>query len=61
MTLGSAADACVRLIVWCHSAAIKSRTGRALRAGIAVPEWRERLVCSKCAAARMTWCDGSRR
>jgi hypothetical protein len=53
MTLGGAAAAGVRLIVWCRDcrhqveadpAEIAARYG----AQTQVPEWRERLVCSKC-------------
>jgi hypothetical protein len=53
MTLGNAASARVRLIVWCKDcqhrvepdpAAMAERYG----AETTVPDWRERLVCSKC-------------
>src|SRR5215470_6149083 len=53
MTLGNAARARVRLIVWCKAcqhqvepdpAEMAERYG----ADTAVPEWRERLFCSKC-------------
>jgi hypothetical protein len=53
MTLGNAAAAHVRLIVWCKAcghqvepdaAEMAERYG----AGTSVPEWRERLVCSQC-------------
>ena len=53
MTLGNAATARVRLIVWCKvcghrvepdAADMAERYG----ADTAVPDWRERLVCSKC-------------
>ena len=53
MTLGNAAAAKVRLIVWCKScqhqvepdpAEMAERYG----AETAVPDWRERLVCSRC-------------
>jgi hypothetical protein len=53
MTLGSAAAASVRLIVWCWDcrhqvepdpAEMAARYG----AGTAVLEWRDRLVCSRC-------------
>ena len=52
-TLGSTAAAQMRLIVWCKDcrhqaepdpAAMAARYG----AGLTVPEWRERLVCSQC-------------
>jgi len=53
MTLGAAAVAGVRLIVWCKGcqhqvepdpAEMAARYG----ADTPVPDWRERLVCSKC-------------
>jgi len=53
MTLGNAAAARVRLIVWCKDcrhqvepdpAEMAQRYGAATQ----VPDWRERLVCSKC-------------
>jgi hypothetical protein len=53
ITLGNAAAARVRLIVWCkacghrvelHAAEMAGRYG----AETAVPDWRERLVCSRC-------------
>jgi hypothetical protein len=53
MTLGNAAAAYVRLIVWCRNcrhqvepdaAEMAERYG----AETTVPEWRERLVCSAC-------------
>jgi hypothetical protein len=53
MTLGNAAAARVRLIVWCKArghrvepdaAEMAERHG----AETNVPEWRERLVCSQC-------------
>jgi Zn finger protein HypA/HybF involved in hydrogenase expression len=53
MTLGNAAAARVRLIVWCKDcqhqvepdpAEMAARYG----ARIAVLDWRERLVCSRC-------------
>ena len=53
MTLGNAAAARVRLIVWCKDcrhqvepdpAAMAERYGTATT----VPEWRERLRCSQC-------------
>ena len=54
-TLGNAAAARVRLIVWCKAcghraepdpAEIAQRYG----AEITVPGWRERLVCSRCSS-----------
>jgi hypothetical protein len=53
MTLGTAAAARVRLIVWCKAcghrvepdpAEIAQRYG----AETTVPEWRDQLVCSQC-------------
>jgi hypothetical protein len=53
MTLGNAAAARVRLLVWCldcwhrvdlDPAEMAERYG----AEMTVPEWRERLVCSAC-------------
>jgi hypothetical protein len=53
MTLGNAAAARVRLIVWCKAcqhqvepdpAEMAERYG----AEMTVPDWRERLVCSRC-------------
>jgi hypothetical protein len=53
MTLGNAAAAQVRLIVWCKAcqhqvepdpAAVAARYG----AETSVLDWREKLVCSKC-------------
>jgi hypothetical protein len=53
MTLGAGAAAQVRLIVWCKAcqhqvepnpAEMAARYG----AGTSVPDWRDRLVCSKC-------------
>jgi DNA-directed RNA polymerase subunit RPC12/RpoP len=58
MTLGNAASAQVRLIVWCKAcghqvepapAAMAERYG----AELAVPDWRKRLVCSKCGSRRV--------
>jgi ribosomal protein S27AE len=53
MTLGNAAAALVRLIVWCRNCGHQVEPDpaeQALRYGpqTAVAEWRERLVCSKC-------------
>jgi hypothetical protein len=53
MTLGTAANAKVRLIVWCKTcghqvepdpAEMVARYG----ADTPVPDWRDRLVCSRC-------------
>ena len=60
MTLGAAAAAGVRLIVWCKEcrhqvepdpAEMATRYG----AETAVRDWRERLVCSSAAAGRSIW------
>jgi hypothetical protein len=53
MTLGAAAAAGVRLIVWCKACqhqAEPSAAEMASRYGAetTVPDWRERLVCSCC-------------
>jgi hypothetical protein len=53
MTLGGAAAAGVRIIVWCKAcqhqiepdpAELAERCG----VGVAVLDWRDRLVCSRC-------------
>ena len=53
MTMGNAATARVRLIVWCKACRHRVEPDPAEMAerygvDMAVPEWRERLVCSKC-------------
>ena len=53
MTLGNAAAARVRLIVWCkecHHQVEPDPAEMAAQYGAetTVPDWRERLVCSKC-------------
>jgi hypothetical protein len=53
MTLGNAAVARVRLIVWCkacHRQVEPDSVEQAERYGadMPVPDWRERLVCSAC-------------
>jgi hypothetical protein len=53
MTLGNAAAAHVRLIVWCkrcHHQVEPDPVEQAQRYGaeLAVPKWREPLVCSAC-------------
>jgi rubredoxin len=53
MTLGNAAAARVRLIVWCRACGhrVEPDAGElARRHGpeTTVPDWRERLVCSRC-------------
>jgi Zn finger protein HypA/HybF involved in hydrogenase expression len=58
MTLGKAAAAHVRLIVWCldcrhqvepDPAVMAERYG----AEMSVPEWRARLVCAQCGSRRV--------
>jgi hypothetical protein len=53
MTLGNAAAARVRLIVWCKNCRYRIEPDQAEMAArhgphTPVPEWRQRLVCSKC-------------
>jgi len=53
MTLGNAAAARVGLIVWCKACGHRGKpdpTEMASRYGAktTVPEWRDRLVCSRC-------------
>ena len=53
MTLGNAAAAKVRLIVWCRDCGHQvepdpAETAARYGADTTVPDWRERLVCSKC-------------
>jgi Zn finger protein HypA/HybF involved in hydrogenase expression len=53
MTLGNAAAAHVRLIVWCrdcHHRIEPDPTEMAARYGaeMTVPDWRERLMCGQC-------------
>jgi hypothetical protein len=61
MTLGNAAAAKVRLIVWCKACQHQVEpdpTEMAERYGAetTVPDWRERLVCSRAAAVvKSTW------
>ena len=58
MTLGNAAAARVRLIVWCldcrhqvepNPAAMAERYG----AEMSVPDWHKRLVCGQCGSRRV--------
>jgi hypothetical protein len=58
MTLGNAAAARVRLIVWCKDcnhqiepdpAEMAQRYG----AATTVPDWRERLICSQCGSRQI--------
>ena len=53
MTLGSAAAAHVRLMVWCKACGHRSEPDPAEQARwfgpeTTMPDWRRRLVCSKC-------------
>jgi DNA-directed RNA polymerase subunit RPC12/RpoP len=53
MTLGNAAAARVRLIVWCKACGHRvepsaSEMAERYGAETTVPDWRERLVCSRC-------------
>jgi hypothetical protein len=60
MTLGSAAAASVRLVVWCKGCVTRSEPDPAEQArwyGPETPmsEWRRRLVARNAAAAMSTW------
>jgi len=53
MTLGNAAAADVRLIVWCRDCQHQVEpnpveTARRFGADTTIPDWRKRLVCSRC-------------
>jgi hypothetical protein len=53
MTLGNAAAAHVRLIVWCKACSHQvepdpAEMARQYGAGTSVLDWRDRLVCSRC-------------
>jgi len=67
MTLGNAAAAKVRLIVWCRDCRHQvepNPTEQAQRYGAETPvlDWRERLVCSKCGSRKIdTVATGTRR
>jgi hypothetical protein len=55
MTLGNAAAAHVRLIVWCKACGHRverdpAEIPRRYGPETTVPDWRERLVCSRCAS-----------
>jgi hypothetical protein len=57
-TLGSSAAAGVRLIVWCRDCRHQVESDPAEQAQrygaeMAVPDWRERLVCSKCGSRQI--------
>jgi hypothetical protein len=55
MTLGNAAAAKVRFIVWCLECRHQVEPDPAERYGAAmtVPEWRARLVCGECGGRRV--------
>jgi hypothetical protein len=58
MTLGGAAAAGVRLIVWCRDCRRRVEPDPAELAGrygaeVAVLEWKERLVCSGCGSRKV--------
>jgi hypothetical protein len=57
MTLGGAAAAQVRLIVWCkgcgHQETDPAEMAARYGAETPVPDWREKLVCSKCGGRRV--------
>jgi hypothetical protein len=58
MTLGNAAAARVRLIVWCKVCRHNiepdpAEVARRYGAELPVLEWRERLVCSQCGARQV--------
>ncbi len=58
MTLGNAAAAKVRLLVWCLDCRHQSEPDPAemaerCGAEMTVPEWRERLVCGECGGRRI--------
>jgi len=67
MTLGSAAAAKVRLMVWCKSCGHRSEPDPAEEARwygpeVPVPEWRPKLVCSKCGSREIDFVvTGARR
>jgi hypothetical protein len=58
MTLGNAAAARVRLIVWCLECSHQVEPDPVEMAELygaetAVPDWRERLVCSRCGSRKI--------
>jgi Zn finger protein HypA/HybF involved in hydrogenase expression len=58
MTLGNAAAASVRLLVWCLECGQRSEpqaAEMAERYGLetSVPDWQERLVCGQCGSRRV--------
>jgi rubredoxin len=60
MTLGNAAAAQVRLIVWCKGCGHQLEPDPAQMAArygaeTPVPDWREKWVCSKCGGRQVDW------
>jgi hypothetical protein len=58
MTLGNAAEALVRLIVWFKACGHRvephpAELARPHGAETIVPDWRERLVCSRCRSRKV--------
>jgi Zn finger protein HypA/HybF involved in hydrogenase expression len=58
MTLGNPANARVRLIVWCRDCSHQvepdpAETAARYGAETNVPEWRERLFCSRCGSQQV--------
>jgi len=58
MTLGGAAAARVRLIVWCKDCQHQvepdpAEMARRYGAETPVPDWRERLICSQCGSRQI--------
>jgi DNA-directed RNA polymerase subunit RPC12/RpoP len=58
MTLGNAAAACVRLIVWCLDCRHQvepdpARMAERCGAETSVPDWHKRLVCGECGSRRV--------
>ena len=58
MTLGNAAAARVRLIVWCKACShqVEPDPGEMAErygAETTVPDWRRRLVCSRCSSRKV--------
>jgi hypothetical protein len=58
MTLGNAAAARVRLIVWCKECHHQiepdpAEMARRYGAETTVPDWRERLMCSQCGSRQI--------
>jgi hypothetical protein len=64
MTLGNAAAARVRLVVWCKACQYQVEPDAAEQserygAEMPVPDWRERLICSKCGSREGCDRDGA--